>query len=258
MECKHAQLLIQIVRPGSIDIESVDRVELESHLATCPACEELARTEGKIHDQISKAMLQVDVPDRLRSRLLLRLSIDRKNWYKKHLGRAAIALSGLAALALLGWGVWFWQFGRPAEIDLEGVWARANQITGEAYSSRWVEMFFKRKGYPMVAPETLNYELITSCSLGDFQGKTVPQMTFVKTFKEGVRDHRGPSSDYALIYVLSRNQFDLRTLNQHQPSSQDYPFNVEVVYNEGDSQALLILYTGNDISWLYRKKESAI
>ena len=257
MECKTAQLLIEFARPGAGDIDGPDLVDLETHLAQCPACEELARSERLVDDHIGKAMRQVDVPDRLRARLHNRLTLERRNWYRKHLRRAALTLASVAALVLVVWGVWWWRASQLAEVDVEVLWAQANHITEPGFGPREVESYFRRRGYPMIASDDFNYSLLTSFYLKEFQGKQVPQLIFVRPFKEVGRDNQ-PSADYAQVYFLSSKQFDLRSLAHNLPLDHDYPFNVKVIYRTGESQAVVILFTGKEVlSWLTPENKSA-
>jgi hypothetical protein len=109
----------------------------------------------------------------------------------------------------------------------------------------------------MIASDEFNYSLLTSYHLNDFQGKQVPQLIFVRPFKEGGGDNH-PTADYAQVCFLSSKQFDLRSLAHNLPLDHDYPFNVKVIYRPGESQAVVILFTGKDVlSWLAPENKSA-
>lgn len=84
------------------------RVELEQHLATCPACTARADTERHRHDRLRDLMQAGSPPapaalrDRLRQGIRLEETRSRRN---AQLARAALA-AGVMAVAAAGWQTW--------------------------------------------------------------------------------------------------------------------------------------------------------
>jgi hypothetical protein len=238
MECRTARLLVEFARPAAGDLASADFADLERHLAGCPECEEYMRTEGVIDQHLGKAMRAVEVPDRLRARLHSKLSENcQRGSSRRRLKWIAFAGSA-AALLLVGLGIYLWQSTHLPAVDVEEAWLNGNRISA-AMGPEEIEQYFQQRGVTVVAPLFYNYDYLTCVGMSPFQGKQVPQLTF----------YRPDKREYAHVYLVTSKQFDLKSLKQS-VSDDGYKFKIMVRYEEGSTQAFIVLHTGQDLKWL--------
>ena len=100
MDCKHARLLLTFVRPGdSAELDAAEADELRRHLDTCAACGALAHDERRADDRIGRAMLDVTLPEGLRSRVLNRVNAEADAWLRRWVFRFASAAAVLVIAA---------------------------------------------------------------------------------------------------------------------------------------------------------------
>jgi hypothetical protein len=246
MDCKTARMLLEFSRPQAHDLDETDRADIAGHLAHCPDCDEFARAEQRVDQHIGKAMRQVEVPDRLLAAIRNRLAQESR---RQRLRKYCAGIAAAAAVLIAAIGLYIWQSWHLPSVDIQSVWDRTNQIT---YTRTPISVRgeFSTLGVDVDAPLQFNYALLSACSLGDFQGKRVPQLTFTGQEASGQRQ-------VAEVYLLSDKVFDLKSLRQYAPPMGGYTFNVEVRYEEGSSQAIVIFHTGRegDLSWLTKQDQ---
>jgi hypothetical protein len=263
MDCRTARLLLLFHRPGTGELDGLDRAALDSHLTGCLDCAVLASAERATDERLGRAMRQVEVPAGLRDRILARLAVERGDWYRRWYGRWARYAVAAALLILVGWGAWaFYPRHRPA-LDLRELLEQTNQVRpGPAeVSESW-----KRLGVPALAPECFKTAFLIGHGVAELPGHPsirVPFLAFASGEKRPAANQAAPASgvyDFALVYVVSDKQFDLQSL-VNPPSDKGYHYRLMVLgprgseYVQGEEVGYLVFYTG-DISWLLEKQES--
>lgn len=239
MDCHIARMMLAFARPAEGERDSGDVADLERHLAGCPECDELSRSERLLDQHLGQAMRRVEVPDRMRGVLLARLDQERSAWYRKRTRQFLSMAAGIAALVLIVWGIVLWRYHQLPAVDLQGALYQVN-FEGENPELREnIEDYFRNQGYHVSIPNDLNLEFHTSWGLGFFQGRLVPQLILSR-----------PGTDPARVYLLSNKQFNLSSLKESLPDDTGYHFKVKCRYNEGDRQACVIFYTGELNQWL--------
>jgi hypothetical protein len=237
MDCKTARTLLDFARPRCCELDPVEARVLEEHLARCPECDALAHAERAIDEHLGKAVRQVVVPAGLRGRLLAHLQDEAAaaapqpaaRWWAGWRG-AAVAAAVLVAVG--GWLIW--RDNRVAAIDLGAFYTRVQEQEISPPGPAEINGWFAEMKVVTAAPEDLNYKYFTSYGLARFQGKLVPQLTFVRN------DH---DRAQAQVLILSGREFDLKHLPRQEDRS-GYQSKVELRYEEGDAYAYLITYTG--------------
>jgi hypothetical protein len=250
MDCKTARMLFECRRPQAGDLDGAERAELEQHLAHCLECEELARTQRQVDQHLGRAMRAVEVPDRLRAKLLKRLADERGNWYRRWARQAAkVGIAAAAALLLISFGLRTWHERSAPTVDADDAFSLANHVSEAPPQREELQAYFRGLGVDVVLPRNLKYELLTARGLGDFKGRQVPQLVFVD------RDDSGNVLKMAQVYLLTRRQFNLRSLPPLPQSrtEEGYTFKVRLVpsMTDGERQACLIFYTGDNWKWLW-------
>jgi len=99
------------------EVRGDERVALETHLRTCPACREELERLRRLSRLVATAG-RVDLPDATRARL--HRAVDEAA--SADLGRMAKALLALAASVLLVCGLWLWQANGAERTDSIPVW----------------------------------------------------------------------------------------------------------------------------------------
>jgi hypothetical protein len=238
MDCKTARMLLEFARPRTGDLDSADLADLERHLAACPECDEHARNERFIDQHLAKAMQKVEVPDRLRPMLRARLAEDCDSGRRKRVRKILAYAGAVAALLLVGLGIYLWQATHLPAVDVNQALLQMNGIAVAEYK----EEFLRKHGLDVDAPIGLNYNLLTSCGMTLFQGKQVPLLIFAQP-------DRG---EYAQVYLLTSKQFDLKSLIRFEPDD-GYKFKAKVLYEEGNPYGFVVFYTGDDrLKWLLK------
>jgi hypothetical protein len=202
MDCKTARLLLDFQRPRAGELPADDAAALEGHLAGCPDCDAICRTERRLDDYFGRAVRDVPLPDGLRERLLGRLQEERSAAVRRQLAWAARGLAVAAAL-LIGMFVW-WHFvgSQPKPLDfqaaLEEDFTKANARASAEQVQDW---FRDQHQVTMVAPKQFNYAWLADIYLTTLQGKRVPKLVF-----------QLPVGAQAHVFVLGDDQFDLGRL----------------------------------------------
>ncbi|MFL5330985.1 MAG: anti-sigma factor family protein [Gemmataceae bacterium] len=183
MKCNEIRRLLEFARPGVTELEAVDIVAIERHLADCASCATFTRADRAIDDEIAQTMQAVELPPGARGRLLERATDARRSWRRK---RVTVVF---AAACVLGFGWWLY----PApKLDTDAIanvaWERFNnQIAAE----EWLAQQNRNFGFPprFKAKYLIGYET------RDFHGVSAPVLTFVKR------------NSLARVVVLAENQF---------------------------------------------------
>ena len=121
MDCKEAENLYEFYVLGALDSE--DRSLMESHLETCDACSERLQQDRETVARLAYAVPQVEVPQRVKQALLVRVDADlhlnrrigvgtRLVRFWKGAGRTLATSPGAAAasvllVGLVFGGLWF-------------------------------------------------------------------------------------------------------------------------------------------------------
>lgn len=238
MDCKTARLFLEFDRPAFNELDGADNADLRAHLAQCQECEIHAHTERRLDAHLGRAVRQVEVPGGLRDQILGRLRAGRVAVYRrwaKHAFRAA----AVAATLLLG--TWAWaHWHRPPLPSLNS----EDSLTGINDLHRGPEEAqaqLRRLGADMVVPDDLNYTYLREVGITElpgYEGVKVPCLVFA-----GVHEH-------ARVYLISARQMDLKALVNQNPGPSGKMYNLDIRYEQGDTQACLIFYTGGSLSWL--------
>jgi hypothetical protein len=241
MDCNTARLVLEFARPSASDLHPAEREALENHLDRCTECADLAHAERLFDRHVGEAMRQVEVPDRLKAHLLSRLAAERGNSYRRFIVPGIRAVAAAAAVLLLVWGIARWREEQLQPVDLDKAHNLANNISQREREE--AEAYFHKHGWTVQMPADLNYAHLASYDLAEFQERQVPHLLFIKRLENGNRE-------CAQLYLVSRNQFDLKPLARPEVSSVGYEYKIEVRYRPGDDQAWIIQYTGDSLNWL--------
>src|SRR5262249_45945334 len=161
MECKLAQMLLPFAESPH-ELSAEDRQALEDHLAHCPECGAMISRERAFHGRVSRAMLEIPVPNGLRAQIHTSLAIDRSRvWRRKLIQTAAAA----AALLLLAFAVWAW-WNRPVVIDLNAIAEHEEQQVGA--TPEYVNSLIKHNGARMDWPPDFDANLLRDEKVVDF------------------------------------------------------------------------------------------
>lgn len=253
MDCKAARLLLEFYRPGSIDLGVAELgpeeiLALEEHLAACLECDSAARAEKQVDEAIARTMRRVDVPDRLRARILGRLAADSGIHQRRRYGRL-VRYAVAAALLLCSLIGYAWTH-RPYALttdDLEAYWMSVKADKFSPPDADALRDRFKTLGVDAAPPQNWRYKFLTAYGVGDFKGKPVPQMVFV-------RDDN-PVPDQAQVLILSERQFNVAKLPAKWQSEEGYAYQVEAKKDPDSQQVFLIFHTGDNFDWLEPREE---
>jgi len=245
MDCKTARLLLDFARPNSHELDAAEARALEEHLTSCTDCDQLAGAERRADEVIGRAMVAVDVPDQLRSRILTRLAEEqgqrRRRWPVYSL-RGALAA---AALLLLAVGLWRWSMVR-AVFPADRLVLQANDWVIAPPDRKQVQGAFKAQGVEMTAPADLNYNYLRFLMLANVEGRPTPTLLF----NNKDRTNAAGLSQYALVYIVSDSQFDLDALPINSQASDGYEYKCFIRRPQGDHFGYVAYYTGDDLNWL--------
>jgi Putative zinc-finger len=246
MDCKTARLMSEFARPQHVELDAAELQALEAHLAVCPDCARASKQERQADEQFGQAMRKVDVPDRLRSRLLTRLAEDRaaassRRW--KRFATGALAAAAVLVLSISGW-MWYHQ-ATLKPLAAEDI---ARQVNDEGVSPPGpakLEEAYRQQGVVMAAPTAFNYAFLAHYGMGDLQNKQVPCLLFIRN------DDTANIHAVAKVYVVSDRQFNLKNLRTQQ-SEDGYHYKVEVNHEPGTHFAYVVVHTGENLDWLRR------
>jgi anti-sigma factor RsiW len=118
VSCDNVRPLLHGFADGELDL--VRSLEVEQHLAGCPACAASLRRVEALRTALQDAPLYHRAPDALRGRVRAALRRQRRSRgvFPGLLGRALAAAAVLALVALSGWGAARWWAGAPAAGEL--------------------------------------------------------------------------------------------------------------------------------------------
>ena len=190
MDCKLAQTLVPFAETPQ-ELSAEDRQALEEHLAHCPECGAMISRERAFHGRVSRAMLDISVPDGLRPQILTSLAIERSRVWRRKLIQSSAAVAALLLIALVGWSWW----NRPQMVDLGSIAQLEEQQV--APSTEYVKWVIERQGVRMDWPPDFDPNFLRDEILVDFKGHRVPRLIF----------QRGDGM--AKVYVLKKSQFHL-------------------------------------------------
>ncbi len=187
----------------------------------------------------------------LRAALHQRLAEERGNSKRRRFRKYAAMAAAAAAILLVGLGIHLWQATHLPAVDIDGAWAQRNLASADRDD---VEAFLRKHAPDAVLPLGFNYGLLTEYRLGKFQGKQVPQLTFLGPEKDG-------RVEYACMYLLTNKQFDLKPLAeaaQDLAAEKGYKFKLVVRYPEDTPrQAIVIFHTADNLHWLQPQEPPA-
>jgi hypothetical protein len=238
MDCKTARLLVDFARPLTPELEESEGEALAVHLADCPTCEAMYRTERRVDDHIGKAMRDVSIPEGLQARLLARLATQGDRRYLRRLTWAAVAAVAASVLLVAGFTYW----GQRPAVNLEAQYALANKDLPQ--DSSQVGAWFGRPA--LLAPSRFDYQGLIQCDWASFQGRKVPCLLF----RQG--------SELAWVYILNDRQFDLKSLQGQGPLSGGR--SIALLWPDGGEQhtAFIVIFTGSSLETFYARPSPPI
>ena len=245
MDCKTARLLLEFARPQHVELEPTDLRALEAHVAACPDCSVNSKQERALDEQLGQAMRKVDVPDRLRSRLLSRLARDRAVAERGRWKRYVAGAAAVAATLLLVIGVW--SAVRRATLPplkLASIEEDAKNIEIYVPNKESVKKEYHERGIEMTPP-ALNYAYLKHRGMGTLQGQEVPCLVFIRDNPEAnIHAH-------AIVYVVSNRDFNLSKVPaNYQWSEAGYQYKVDLEREPGSPDLYVIVHTGDNLNWL--------
>lgn len=239
MDCRTAQILMELFRPGTAELEPSEAEALDRHLADCPACAQNAGHERQSDDQLKTAMRNVSIPAGLPGRLSARLDAMQVAEKRRRLRRIAGSLAAAAAVLLAVFLGMDWQRKHPPAVDLDDLRSCFNAEV--ANPSEGVQKWLQENKLRTPPPEDFEYHFLAHYYLADLQGKRVPLLLFVRA-----KDASSP--DQARVYLLSAEQFDLNALALNSQDVESVGCKVEVLFHPTDRRyAYLVVYTGDSL-----------
>ena len=239
MECRTAQLLLQVVAPRTGELDPVETEALEKHLAGCPACAEAAGNELTFNESIGRVMRDVPVPFELHSRLISKLAFERSQLVRRVWFRRARQFSAAAAILLSVWlGFAYWKHSTRPVADIALLADEAVDFLRQPWEVL-EKRFATECGIKTVLPKNLNNAFLVSAAPQVFQGTLVPRLAF----------HDG--AHFAEVLVLNSKQFDLKASLRHGTSGGSGGLTFLLWQPDDEpNTAFLIRYTGNSLDWL--------
>jgi hypothetical protein len=238
MDCQTARLLLPYLNPRAESLPTEIAHTLEAHVAGCERCTQQLQQTGREDRIVAQAMRDVEVPDGVQQRLLVRLRRERirrrRNWPVRHPRWAAAAALFFCLIA--GASVYWWQ--RPLPIIDVNALEYVSQFAG---SPQQVEMLFAERGIRKQPPTLFRYNYLVTCGWELLQNKVVPRLLF-----------EGNNGQLAEVYILSDSQFDLA---KSPPGTGNIlfrsdPFDPEALY--------MVRYSGGAPDWLFNASAPGI
>jgi hypothetical protein len=239
MDCKTARLLLDFARPHACELETEETAALDRHLDHCCDCHSLARDERLFDERIGKAMLQVEVPDGLRTQLLARLEAERGAQQRRHFAQGARWTAAAAAILVLCWGAWYWIRERTlAPVDTQRV---VEAVTNDAAQEpRLVaENALRRMGVDTPLSPHLNYHWLAAPPMeGDlpgYPGRQVPVLVFER------------SGRHAVVYLIKEKAVPPNTVD----IAGGATYKAELLPRaQGEHYRYLVVHDGDNLNWL--------
>lgn len=171
MNCHLSRLLLAF-RPD--ELAGDDRVALDAHLRSCPACATAAKREATADNAIRSAMLAVPVPTGLRAKLLAHTAAQQGSaWRRKAGGWAGGLLAASVLIATLGWSGWY--FTRPdLSPDAVSILLDRERLSREQTVSEWL----RSEGAPPSLPLKFEYGYHSFHGTQPLKGKKVAAVVF--------------------------------------------------------------------------------
>ncbi|MBI1914263.1 MAG: hypothetical protein HYS12_05935 [Planctomycetes bacterium] len=251
MDCRTARHLLEFSRPCASELDDHDQDALHGHLAVCPDCDSTARAEREADQHLGQAVRDVPIPQGLRERLMRRLREEREAWYRRWLARGVRVVAAVAAVVLIAWfGLSSWRKHNLPRLDPDQLTKVALERHQYAPPDRdEAEAWFRKNGHRVATPDDFNYSFLFSFHLGEFLDKKVPCLLFVRT------DDEGRQSQVAWVYILSKEQFDLKALEDKFESPSGSHFKSQVWHPQPEF-AYVIVYSGDRLDdMLVSKKD---
>jgi hypothetical protein len=247
MDCDTARLLLELARTHASDLGAAEADELQQHLGRCPGCSARDSAGRRLDERLGGAMRQVEVPEGLRDRVLARLEAERGRWYRQRLGHGMRALAAVAALLVLAWAWWHWFPPRPPTVDVEEFLQQAEADALQPSRDR-VQESLRRIGADAPLPENFNYAFLTAYGVTELPGQPGRKVALLEFTHPRLHVQ-------ALVYVLPDREFNLDGLTPRAVTGSRYK--LQVIFPEAQPCALLVLHTGEDLSWLLVSEPAA-
>jgi hypothetical protein len=258
MDCKTARLLLDFARPRAAELDAAETAALDDHLAACSDCDLTARAERRADEPVGKAMRQIDVPDRLRGRILERLAEGRADARRRRFRHGLRLTAAAAAFFLAVFGVWWWQsLNRPAfpAAELLNVSETRAQVPP---SPSQIADEFKARGVAAVAPAGLNYNYLVWTALDVVKSRRAPCLIFNR--QDGAGADR-----FAIVYIVPEAEYDVTGEafpRGNFSSSSKYRLSGDVLPMQsgerGERYGYVVFYTGDDWNWLRQPSDAAV
>jgi hypothetical protein len=247
MNCDTARLLGELSGPAVTELDPAEAAALREHLAGCPDCTEWGQRARRLDEHLGRAMRDVPLPAGLQDRLHNRLRAARSAQRRRVVVRAAAVAA--AVLLALGLG-WYWRLSLRPLVNADQVAVELGEMAGNRPDR--VEDWFRARGVSMIAPAQfneapLNYALLESYGMAEFQGVQVPQLVFF---------YPGPAPALARIYVLTDRDFNLDQLVATRAAGSTH--RVEVFrLPDNPHVAFVVVYTGDSLTPFFSKARPA-
>jgi hypothetical protein len=206
MNCRRAQQLLNLVLPGSQELDPAEAHALQRHLTGCADCRAEQRALQSADAEIGQLMRAVPVPAGLRERLLGRLSVERRQVYRRWF--VSTAMAAAATLLIASFSYWYWQV-KPQEVVLNPAGSEPYDPVVPTVTPEAVREHFRGLGYEVQLPgdlvDTWDFRLLTAKELASYQDVQVPTLTFRK------------GTATATIRLLRQGQFDAKALGHLRP-----------------------------------------
>lgn len=177
MDCDLTRRLLPFMRDA--DLEAQDRVDLDRHLADCPACATAAARDLAFDTALARAMPAVPIPDAFHARLTARLTAARFAFYRR------LAVRLLVVVCVLGIVCTMWTAWRRPTLDPTAVAMQAYELSGQGKGNdearEAVAAWLRQVDPKLQPPDEFNYRLFAFACRSDFQGLSdVPTLVFAR------------------------------------------------------------------------------
>jgi hypothetical protein len=241
MDCRTARLLLDLNRSDGNELDGEEAQALESHLAVCPECSGLARTERQFHQQVGRAMCQVQAPPGLRDGILRRVNKERGDYYRRQVGRSLRVAVGVAACMVVAFLIWNLQGVKKPYLNVAAL--RDGIYEQQLFDPTPEKINEFLADHQVAAPPKFDYKYLVEYGMKECQGKQVPFLLFVRPEQNPLQRDGNLS---ARVYIVSDKQFDPQSL-QTEARTGTGGYSTEVWRPSGANYAYVIIYTGERI-----------